>query len=212
MFARRLAIGVRSSWLASSTRCRCASTELSSAASAPLKLRASRPSSSRPPSSSRWDRSGSSITASVRRVKRVTGASAARATRAPSSAATATPAAASSASTSSSRSSDDSTSVSGRATWTAPSGPSPTVSTRRCTPSTVASVKARPAPLRGQLLAFSSTGSTDVSPCGRLTVPSGAISWNEPAAPPNATGGGSPDRWPPPSWSWSVSPGPGPSM
>ena len=46
MFARRLAIGVRSSWLASATRWRCASTERSSASSVVLKLRASRPSSS----------------------------------------------------------------------------------------------------------------------------------------------------------------------
>ena len=81
MFARRLEIGVRSSWLASSTRCRCASTELSSAASAPLKLRASRPSSSlallQP-----MREVGIDDHASVLRVKRATGASAARATSA----------------------------------------------------------------------------------------------------------------------------------
>ena len=48
MLARRLAIGVRSSWLASATSWRCASTERSSASSVALKLRASRPSSSLP--------------------------------------------------------------------------------------------------------------------------------------------------------------------
>ena len=48
MLARRLAIGVRSSWLASATRWRCASTERSSASRVALKLRASRASSSSP--------------------------------------------------------------------------------------------------------------------------------------------------------------------
>ena len=48
MFARRLAIGVRSSWLASATRWRCASTERSSASRVALKLRARRASSSSP--------------------------------------------------------------------------------------------------------------------------------------------------------------------
>ena len=40
MLARRLAIGVRSSWLASATRWRCASADCSSASSVALKLRA----------------------------------------------------------------------------------------------------------------------------------------------------------------------------
>ena len=155
-------------------------------------------------SSRRCDRSGSTITASVLWVKRVIGASAARATNAPSSAATATPTAASAASTSSSRPSDDSTSVSGRATCTAPRAPSPTVSTRRCTPSTVASVNARPVPLPASSRARSSTGSTGGLARGRLTVPSGVMNWNEPAAPPNATGGGLSELPPPsPSPSWS---------
>ena len=48
MLARRLAIGVRSSWLASATRWRWASTERSSASRVALKLRASRASSSSP--------------------------------------------------------------------------------------------------------------------------------------------------------------------
>ena len=77
--ARRLAIGVRSSWLASATRCRCASTERSSASSVALKLRARRASSSSPSTSSRCERSGLAISASVRRVKRAIGASAVRA-------------------------------------------------------------------------------------------------------------------------------------
>ena len=84
MFARRLAIGVRSSWLASATRWRCASAERSSASSVALKLRARRASSSWPSISRRCERSGLAVSASVRRVKRETGASAARATTKPS--------------------------------------------------------------------------------------------------------------------------------
>ena len=48
MFARSEEIGVRSSWLASAIRWRWACTERSSASSVPLKLSASRASSSRP--------------------------------------------------------------------------------------------------------------------------------------------------------------------
>ena len=71
MFARRLAIGVRSSWLASATSWRCASTERSSASSVALKLRASRDELVvAAPTSMRCDRSGSAATASVRLVKR----------------------------------------------------------------------------------------------------------------------------------------------
>ncbi len=77
MFVRRLEIGVRSSWLASSTRCRWASTELLErgqraveAARQPAELVvAAAP-------RSRCERSGSTITASVLRVKRAIGASA----------------------------------------------------------------------------------------------------------------------------------------
>ncbi len=90
-FARRLAIGVRSSWLASATIWRCDSTACSSASSVVLKLCASRASSSRPTTSIRWVMSGAPAIASVRRVKRATGSSAARATSAPSSAASAIP-------------------------------------------------------------------------------------------------------------------------
>ena len=139
MLARRLAIGVRSSWLASATRWRCASTDCSSASSVALKLRPRRASSSSPSTSSRCERSGFPVSASVRRVKRETGASAARATsrRAPPRARCrrrrrrAGSAAAGAATRS--------TSVSGRATCTAPRSPRPTVSTRRWTPWTCAS-------------------------------------------------------------------------
>ena len=57
MLARRAAIGVRSSWLASAISWRCASTERSRAASVALKLAASRASSSRPRTSSRCEAS-----------------------------------------------------------------------------------------------------------------------------------------------------------
>ncbi len=136
MLARRLAIGVRSSWLASATRFDCAEAERSSASSVRLKLRARRVSSSRPVSSSRCERSGSPVSASVAPVKRRMGFSAVRATSAPRAIARSTPTPATIASCTSSRPSSSSTSVSGRATWIAPSWPTPTVSTRRCTPST----------------------------------------------------------------------------
>ena len=84
MFARRLAIGVRSSWLASATSWRCASTERSRASSVALKLRARRESSSSAaPTSMRRETSGSAATASVPLVKRPIGASAVRATSTP---------------------------------------------------------------------------------------------------------------------------------
>ena len=70
MFARRLAIGVRSSWLASATRWRWASTERSRASSVVLKLRARRASSSSPTTSIRCDGSRSPASCSVRLVKR----------------------------------------------------------------------------------------------------------------------------------------------
>ena len=124
MFARRLAIGVRSSWLASATSWRCASTERSSESSVVLKLRARRPSSSFEVTSIRCEGSGSPAISSVRRVKRSIGASAVRATTAASAAPSATPAAPTSSSTSSTRSSWRSTSSSGRATWIAPRLPS----------------------------------------------------------------------------------------
>ncbi len=82
-FARRLASGVRSSWLASATSWRCASTERSSASSVALKLAARRESSSLPTTSMRCEGSGSAATVSVRLVKRAIGASAVRATSAP---------------------------------------------------------------------------------------------------------------------------------
>ena len=100
MFARRLAIGVRSSWLASATRWRCASTERSSASRVVLKVRASRPSSSVRSVSIRCEVSPSAASSSVRRVKLATGESAVRATRAPRAAPSATPAAPTSSSTS----------------------------------------------------------------------------------------------------------------
>ena len=65
--------GVRSSWLASATRLRCASTDCSSASSVVLKLCASRAISSRPETSSRCDGSGLAVSDSVRRVKRAIG-------------------------------------------------------------------------------------------------------------------------------------------
>ena len=83
MFARRLAIGVRSSWLASATRWRCASTERSSASRVVLKVRARRPSSSVRSVWMRCEVSPSEASSSVRRVKLATGESAVRATRAP---------------------------------------------------------------------------------------------------------------------------------
>ena len=140
MLARRLAIGVRSSWLASATSWRCASAERSSASRVVLKLRARRASSSSPFTSIRRVRSGSAVRLSVRCVKRVTGASAVRATTAPSAAASATPPTATSNSTTRIRLSWRSTSSSGRATCTAPPG-DPTVSTRRWVPDTSMSVK-----------------------------------------------------------------------
>ena len=176
MLARRLEIGVRSSWLASATRWRWASADCSSASSVALKLRASRASSSCPSTSRRCERSGLAVSASVWRVKRETGASAARATtraehgrharcrrRRPR------------AGSSSSWRSERSTSVSGRATCTAPRAPRPTVSMRRWTPCTrrvgevAAAARARRAPC-----ARASTGSRvaaavgdSIAPCGR---------------------------------------------
>ncbi len=91
MFARSDEIGVRSSWLASAIRWRCAWSERSSASSVPLKLSASRASSSRPSTSSLRERSGLPVSCSVRSVKRPIGASAVRATSAPSNAASTTP-------------------------------------------------------------------------------------------------------------------------
>ena len=92
--ARRLAIGVRSSWLASATSWRCASTERSSASRVALKLRASRDELVvAPPTSMRCETVRVGGHASVRLVKRAIGASAVRATSAPSAAASATPAA-----------------------------------------------------------------------------------------------------------------------
>ena len=138
MFARRLAIGVRSSWLASATRWRCASTERSSASSVALKLRASRASSSSPVAAIRSTGSGLPAISSVRRVKRWIGASAARATSAPRPAARAMPAAATIASTTRMSRSEWSTSVSGRATCSAPlRDGSARVSTRRCVSATL---------------------------------------------------------------------------
>ena len=125
MLARRLAIGVRSSWLASATRWRCDTTERSSASSVELKLRARRVSSSRPVTSMRSDGSGSAASSSVRRVKLAIGASAVRATTAPIPTPRATPAAPTNSSTSRMRSSWRSTSSSGRATWIAPASPRP---------------------------------------------------------------------------------------
>ena len=132
MFARRLAIGVRSSWPASATSWRWASTERSSASSVRLKLSASRPSSSLPLTSSRPDRSSSllpgalsAVCRSVLAVNRLIGASAILATAAPNAAASAIPAAPTIARISTSSLSSLSTSVSGRATITAPRGPIP---------------------------------------------------------------------------------------
>ena len=151
MFARRLAIGVRSSWLASATRWRCASTERSSASSVALKLRASRASSSSPATSSRCDRSGLPVIASVRRVKRAIGASAVRATHAPSTAAERD---------AGRRRRRAGRAAAGRSAWSTSrqrprdlhgaASPRPTVSTRRCTPSTVDVVKTRPLPARAR--------------------------------------------------------------
>ena len=73
MLARRLAIGVRSSWLASATRLRWASTDCSSASSVVLKLapggRARRGRSPR----GAGTRSGCAVSDSVRRVNRAIG-------------------------------------------------------------------------------------------------------------------------------------------
>src|ERR687897_393003 len=136
MFALRLAIGVRSSWLASATSWRWASTERSSKSSVWLKLRAKRPSSSSRSASMRWDGSGASASSSVRRVKLPIGASAVRATTAASRAPSAPPAAPTISRTSRTRSSWRSTSSSGRASWIAPPPDAARVSTRRCVPAT----------------------------------------------------------------------------
>ena len=83
MLARSEVIGVRSSWLASAMRWRWAATERSSASRVPLKLAARRPSSSRPPTSRRRERSRLPDRVSVCSVKRPIGASAVRATSVP---------------------------------------------------------------------------------------------------------------------------------
>ena len=174
MFARSVAIGVRSSCEASATRWRCACTDRSSASSVALKLRARRASSSRPCTSSRCEGSGSAVSASVRRVKRDTGASAARATSIPRIAATAIPPTPTAISTTSSRSSERSTSVSGRATWTAPPSASVVANMRRWTPSTVVSLKNGGPPFRASFRVALSTGSARDSSGGRRTVPPGS--------------------------------------
>ncbi len=84
MFVRRLVSGVRSSWEASATSCRCARIDSSSAPSIVLKLPASRASSSPPETSIRLERSRVSATSSVARVSRRTGTSTARVTARPS--------------------------------------------------------------------------------------------------------------------------------
>ena len=93
-FVRRLVSGVRSSCDASATSWRCERSDISSAASIPSKLRASRPSSSFARAPTRRVRSRVRVTSSTVSPRRATGASTARATSAPSAAATRTPASA----------------------------------------------------------------------------------------------------------------------
>ena len=187
MFARRLAIGVRSSWLASATRWRWASTERSSASSVALKVRARRPSSSVRSVCMRCEVSPSAASSSVRRVKLATGESAVRATRAPRAAPSATPAAPTRSSTSTTRSSWRSTSSRGRASWTAPRSPTPRVNTRRCVPFTVVSVRSSPDPRAAISRARESTGMGSSLPGRRSTPPDGSTIWATPSGPPNGS-------------------------
>ena len=138
------------------------STERSSASSVALKLRASRASSSRPLDLEALREVGVARRAPrSRRVKRATGASAVRATSAPSSAASTMPTHADEREQhQQQRLSSSSTSVSGRATWTAPRRRRvPTVSTRRCTPLTVRVAEVAPAAARGDRRSRASTRS-----------------------------------------------------
>ena len=182
MFARSDEIGVRSSWLASAIRWRWAATERSSASRVALKLAASRPSSSRPATSRRRDRSKLPVSVSVLAVKRAIGASAVRATSAPSSAASTMPPTPIRARITSRWLSSRSTCVSGCATITAPTAPSwrgappmPTVSTRSCVPFTLLSLRLLPLPLaaiaRSSAVSAISVGEapcplgTSIAPC-----------------------------------------------
>ena len=202
MFARRLAIGVRSSWLASATRWRCASTERSSASSVALKLRASRASSSLPAhlepvgevrvagdrlgpareARDRRERGAGDERRRARRRGRCRRRRRARAGR-------------------SRRRSERSTSVSGRATCTAPR-----VADADGEHAQVHAVDRRvagrsaPCPPRRSAARARRPAALDVSPCRpACAVPSGATTWNEPAAPPNGTARRPPSRAPPPS-------------
>ena len=149
MFVRTLVSGVRSSCDASATSWRCARVDSSRAPSIALKLAASRLSSSFPSTSMRSERSWVSLTRSTVSVSWRTGVSAARATTSPRPAAMTTPPAAISRRKSPMRSSDSSTSLSGRATWTAAPGPYANVKTRMCFPSTVHVLPERRALLAG---------------------------------------------------------------
>ena len=186
-FVRRLESGVRSSCEASATSCRWEATELSSASSVVLKLRARRPSSSSPSTTRRWP-SGSSVTTSVLWVKRRTGESAVRETIRPSPSPSSTPAAVISASRTRSELSAWSVSVSGRAICTATPFATGIVSTRRWTPAACSSARNSPRVPAAASRAGALTGS-DCCPGGGSAAPVLEISWAVPPAPPKRPGG-----------------------
>ena len=175
------AIGVRSSWLASATRWRCASTERSSAVQRRVEA-AGQPRAARrvPSTSRRCERSGLAVErlgalreARDRRERGARDDAAEHRRHRDAERADARPGSISR------RSQRASTSVSGRATCTAPRSPRPTVSTRRCTPSTVDVASCR-LPAAATRACGSSTGSSADSPRGRVDGAVGAISWITP--------------------------------
>ena len=133
---RRLASGVRSSWLASLTRRRCASSDRCSALSMALNVAASLPSSSLRPTSTRLPGSPVSETSSATLASRATGASPVVATAQPSRVAASTPIALSVASVAPTLATSASVEVSGSATCMARPGASGVVSTMAQVPLT----------------------------------------------------------------------------
>ena len=171
MFVRTLVSGVRSSCDASATSWRCALVDSSTAPNIVLKLAARRLSSSFPSTSIRSDRSCVSVTRSTVEVSRRTGLRAARATSRPRTAAARIPPSATRIRNKPIRWSDFSTSVSGRATWMAASGPYANVKTRRCVPSTVTSSQNAAPRSPATARTSSPTGSLTFCRGGTRTVP-----------------------------------------